>query len=157
MRRFFQRSRPDRCRAGRPKRRGAAAVELALCLPFLVTLTLGAIETCNLIYVRTRMNSVAYEGARVATRPATAGATAATSTAVTSHCNSLLSQLGVQGAQVSLQVLDYSTSQSKALSAAVPQDLVTVSVSAPLNQNCITMLVLSGSTSVTARATLVVE
>ena len=63
------------CRAnrrGRRKSRGAAAVELALCLPFLVTLSLGCLESCNLIYVRTRMNSAVYEAARTATRPTTA-------------------------------------------------------------------------------------
>ena len=154
-------NRMRRCRANRrrggPKGRGAAAVELALCLPILLTLTLGAMETCNLIYVRTLMDSVAYEGARTATRPTTAAQTVATTTSVTNYCNSLLSQLGVQGAQVSLQVLSHSTSQSESLSAAVPQDLVTVSITAPLSQNCYSNFVLSGSMSLAAQATLIVE
>jgi len=154
MNRYCQPRCSARCR---PERRGAAAVEFALCLPFLITLILGAMETCNLIYVRTRMNSVAYEGARTATRPTTAGKAVAATTDVTNRCNNLLSQLGVTGGTVSLQVLDSSTSQPKLLSAAVPQDLVTVSVVAPLSQNCITMLVMSGSMSVTAKATLVME
>ena len=145
------------CSRGRRERRGAAAVEFALCLPFLITLIMGAMESCNLIYVRTRMNSVAYEGARTATRPTTASNAGAVTADVTNRCNSLLSQLGVTGGTVSLQVLDSGTSQPKDLSLAVPQDLVTVSVVAPLSQNCITMLVMSGSMSVTAKATLVME
>ncbi len=151
----LQNCRADR-RGGR-KSRGAAAVELALCLPFLVTLSLGCMESCNLIYVRTRMNSAAYEAARTATRPTTAAQAAATSTSVVNYANNLLSQLGVQGAQVSVQVIDHSTLQSKSLSAAVPLDLVTVSITAPLNQNCFTNYVMSSSMSLTAQVSLVVE
>jgi len=148
------------CRAvrrGRRKSRGAAAVELALCLPFLVTLSLGCMESCNLIYVRTRMNSAAYEAARTATRPTTAAQATATATSVVTYANNLLSQLGVQGAQVSVQVIDHSTLQSKSLSAAVPLDLVTVSITAPLNQNCFTNYVMSNSMNLTAQVSLVVE
>ena len=143
--------------AGRRRRPGIAAVELALCLPFLFTLTLGAIETCNLIYVRTRMYSAAYEAARVATRPTTASALAASATSVTTQCGTLLTQLGVHGATVQLQVLDCVTSQSKTLDLANPQDLVTVSITAPLGQNSITSFVLSKSMTLSAQATLIVE
>ena len=144
-------------RRGRRKSRGAAAVELALCLPFLVTLSLGCMETCNLIYVRTRMNSAVFEAARMATRPTTATQASATSTGVVNYANSLLTQLGVQGAQVSVQVIDHNTLQSKSLSAAVPLDLVTVSATAPWNQNSITNFVLPASMSLTAQVWLIVE
>ncbi len=144
-------------RRGRRKSRGAAAVELALCLPFLVTLSLGCLESCNMIYVRTRMNSAVFEAARMATRPTTASQVSASSTSVIAYANSLLSQLGVQGATVTVQVIDHTTAQSKSLSAAVPMDLVTVSATAPLSQNCITTFVMRGTISLTAQASLVVE
>jgi Flp pilus assembly protein TadG len=141
----------------RRSRRGAVAAEFALCLPFLLTLAWGFIETCNLCYVRTRMYSVAYEGARVATRPTTAEALSTTSSAVTTLCNSLLTQLGVSGGTVSLAVADSQTGTAKSLSVANPQDLVTVSIAAPLGQNSIISFVLSKSTTMNASATLVVE
>ncbi|MGD0900898.1 MAG: TadE/TadG family type IV pilus assembly protein [Thermoguttaceae bacterium] len=147
--------RPDS--AGPRSRLGIAAVELALCMPFLITLALGAIEVCNVVYVRTRMYSVAYEGARVATRPTTSSATAATSTAVTTLCNSLLTQLGVQGGQVTVQAYNASTGQAESLAAANPQDRVTVSISAPLNQNLITSYVIGTSITINAQATLIME
>jgi Flp pilus assembly protein TadG len=147
--------RPDS--AGPRSRLGIAAVELALCLPFLLILAMGAIEVCNVVYVRTRMYSVAYEGARVATRPTTASATAATSTAVTTLCNSLLTQLGVQGGQVTVQAYNASTGTAESLSSANPQDLVTVSISAPLSQNFITSYVIATSATINAQASLIME
>jgi Flp pilus assembly protein TadG len=143
-------------------RGGIAAVELALCLPVLVVLALGAIETCNIMYVRARMYSAAYEAARYATRPTTAATLAASSpqtasNAVTNYCTTLLGQLGVNGAAPTLQVLDHSTSQSKSITAANPMDLVTVSVSAPLSQNYVTAYVINTSMTLNASATLIVE
>src|SRR5207253_2445907 len=41
-------------------RLGAVTVELALCIPFLVTIAFGMVECCNLIYLRTRMYTAAY-------------------------------------------------------------------------------------------------
>ncbi len=69
-------------RAGTPlAAAGAAAVELALCLPILLTTALGMIETCNVVFVQARMQSAAFESARLATRPTTSQAVAATAVA----------------------------------------------------------------------------
>lgn len=143
-------------------RGGIAAVELALCLPFLIVLALGAIEVCNIMYVRARMYSAAYEAARYATRPTTAATLAASSpesasNLVTNYCTTLLGQLSVSGGTVTLQVLDDATSQPKSITAAGPKDLVTVSVAAPLNQNYITSYVINTSITMNASATLIVE
>ena len=140
----------QRSNAGGPTARpGVAAVELALCLPLLVALAFGMIETSNLVHLRTRMYSAAYESARLATRPTTSENAAATSAAVTNYCTAVLQQLGVSGGQVTLQPSDLST--------VVPQDLVTVTITAPLNQNSFTSLVVNSSQTITAQATLVVE
>lgn len=131
------------------KRRGAAAVELAISLPFLLTLAFGMFEYNSLIMLRARMVSAAYESARLATRPNTSQQNVATAGGVTTYCNTLLSQLGVQGAMVTLTPSDLST--------ATPQTVVTVSITAPLSRNSLTTLVLGSSRTTTANATLIIE
>ena len=130
-------------------RRGAAAVELAVSLPFLLALAFGMLEYSNLVLLRTRMVSAAYESARLATRPTTSQQNAATASAVSTYCSSLLTQLGVNGATVTLTPSDLSNVQ--------PQDLVTVSINAPFGSNSLTSLVISSSKIVTTSATLSVE
>lgn len=129
--------------------RGIAAVELALCAPLLITLAFGMIETCNLMHTKTRMAAAAYDAARLATRPATASSTAATSSTVNAYAASLLQQLKVNGAQVTLNPSD--------LSALVPQQMVTVTIVAPFKQNSATCCILGSTLTLTAKATLIVE
>lgn len=130
-------------------RRGAATVELAVCLPFLMALGFGMLEYNNVVMLQTRMLSAAYESARLATRPTTSQSSAATAASVTTYCNSLLSQLGVNGATVTLSPSD--------LSSVTPQTAVTVTVKAPFASNSLTSLVLGSSLTTTASATLIVE
>lgn len=47
----------------RNRRRGAAIVEMAICLPVLVLLTFGTIETAGAIFVKQTLTSAAHEGA----------------------------------------------------------------------------------------------
>ncbi len=49
-------------------RRGAAVVELAVCLPVIMLLVLGAIEGASLLFARQAMVECAYEAAVVAIR-----------------------------------------------------------------------------------------
>ncbi len=55
-----------RCTKTRRQRRGAAVIEFAVCLPVLITLVLGAIECCSMIFLEQSINVVAYEGIRTA-------------------------------------------------------------------------------------------
>ena len=48
---------------GRRSVSGVAAVEFAVCLPLLVTLTIGTIEACNIIQLKHDLTIAAYEGA----------------------------------------------------------------------------------------------
>lgn len=57
-------------------RRGTATVELAICLPVLVTLVFGAIEAANAIYLKQALTEAAYEAARSATASGGSQATA---------------------------------------------------------------------------------
>jgi Flp pilus assembly protein TadG len=47
---------------------GTAVVELAICLPVMLVLVLGAIESCSMIFVDQSLNVVAYETIRSAIR-----------------------------------------------------------------------------------------
>lgn len=136
-------------RQERRSRRGAATVELAVSLPFLMALAFGMLEYNNAVMLKTRMVSAAYESARMATRPTTSTTAAATASGVTTYCNTLLTQLGVHGATVTLSPSD--------LSSVTPQTLITVSISAPFSQNSLTSLVIGSSSTISASATLVVE
>src|SRR5580693_6028070 len=81
-------------------RRGVAAVELAVCLPILVAVGFGMIETSNVVFVKARLQSAAFESVRLATRPTTATNLAATAAQVQASSNTLLTRLGVKGATV---------------------------------------------------------
>jgi Flp pilus assembly protein TadG len=128
---------------------GVAAVELALCLPVICILAFGMIETCNMMFLRTRMISACYEAARYGTRPTTSNATQATNSQVSTYCSTLLTQLGVNGATVTVTPSN--------VSSAVPQTQVTVTASAPLSQNAVTAFVIPGSSTITSQATLIME
>lgn len=54
---------PAKSRSGR---RGIAAVECAVCLPLIMLLVLGTIESSNAIFVQQALTSAAYEGANIA-------------------------------------------------------------------------------------------
>lgn len=50
-------------------RTGAAAVELAVCLPVIVVLVFGALEGANVMFCRQAMVQAAYESCKHASRP----------------------------------------------------------------------------------------
>ncbi len=133
----------------RQSRRGAATVELALCLPVLLVIAMGMIETSNVVFIQARLQAAAYESARLATRPVTSNAPAATSDQVVAYGKTLLSQLGVNGATITLT--------PSGLANLPPQALVTVSISAPWKQNSPTSFLVNNSPTLTGAATLVVE
>ena len=54
--------------ASRHRRSGLAAVELAVCLPMLVLLVLGAIELSGFIFLKQGLTAAAYEAVRVAVK-----------------------------------------------------------------------------------------
>ncbi|MEM6331564.1 MAG: TadE/TadG family type IV pilus assembly protein [Planctomycetota bacterium] len=78
----------------RRDRRGVAATEFAVCLPVLVLLLLGMIETCSMVFLKQSLACVAYEGSHTAVMP---GATEAD---VRRVCEGLLAQRRVRGATV---------------------------------------------------------
>ncbi len=65
-------------------RRGVAAAEFAVCLPVMVLLVLGMVETCSMVFLKQSLAVAAYEGAHTAVKP---GATSADVRAV---CDNIL-------------------------------------------------------------------
>ncbi|NND99613.1 MAG: pilus assembly protein [Pirellulaceae bacterium] len=65
---FFAKSKSsaDRGRSPRKSRRrkAAATVEFAFCLPVLIVLTLGTMDLCSVIFLKESVTLAAYEGAR---------------------------------------------------------------------------------------------
>jgi Flp pilus assembly protein TadG len=59
-------------------RSGAATVETAVCLPFLLVLVFSSIELSNAVFLKHSVNLAAYEGARTATKPGDNATKAAT-------------------------------------------------------------------------------
>ena len=53
-----QRQRPARTR------KAAASVEFAICIPVLITLTIGTMDLCSIIFLKESVTLAAYEGAR---------------------------------------------------------------------------------------------
>ena len=52
----------------RGRRRGAAVVEFAVCLPVILLIVLGSIEAASMLFLRQALIQSAYEGAKVAIR-----------------------------------------------------------------------------------------
>jgi Flp pilus assembly protein TadG len=136
-------------RTAKAARRGLATVELALCLPMLLTFALGTTEVCNWMHVRQRALTAVYDGVRYATRPTTSGRQAATSAEVIARCQTLLDQLDINGATVTVSPND--------LTNIMPETQVTVTIVVPMAQNSMSAYVLNSSSNVTATATMIFE
>ncbi len=117
----------------RRDRRGVATVELAFVLPALIALAFGSIEICQRLHVKQSTLIAAYEACRVATRPISDTA------AVQTHCESLLSQHGVNGATVQIRNM---TQARNNLTDIVTGDEIRIRVTAPWDENTISHYVI---------------
>lgn len=102
-------------------RRGVAATEFAVCLPVLLLLVLGMMETCSMIFLKQSLAITAYEGAHTAVK---ADATAAE---VQTICDGILADRRIQGATITVTPNNI---------AAVPAgDYIEIRVTAPTDRN----------------------
>jgi Flp pilus assembly protein TadG len=108
---------------GPGNRRGVAVVELAVCLPVLLILVVGAIEGSNFIFLKQAVTVAAYESAQVATRANGKQADAET------RANQILAARSIDQSIVVFSP----TNPEKAARG----DLITVSVTAPVSANSI--------------------
>lgn len=75
-------------------RRGTATVELTVCLPVLVLIVVGTIETCNFIHSSESLKTATYEAARVMAMPG------GTKSAGEQRCQEILESRGIEGAKL---------------------------------------------------------
>ncbi len=101
-------------------RAGIAAVELAVCLPILLLLTVASIEACSMIHLKQSLTIAAYEGARVALIPGSATEN------VAEQCRLILIGRGIQGATAAV---------TPDVANAMPGTFVRVTVTAPCAAN----------------------
>ncbi|MEM7782809.1 MAG: TadE family protein [Planctomycetota bacterium] len=102
------------------RRQGAAIVELAVCLPILILITVGTISSTSIIFLKQSLKIAAYEGARVAIVPG------AESGSVVAEVQSILSQRSVTGAVIDVTPDVRSSSQGTT---------ITVTIDAPASGN----------------------
>jgi len=99
------------------RRRGAAAVELGVCLPLFVLVIVGSIETCSLIYLQESLSVASYEAARMAAKPG------AENSELVENAKKILSCRGIQNATVK--------TEPRNLQNVKAGDFVSVAVSVP--------------------------
>jgi len=103
------------------RRRGAAAVECAFCVPVVFLIMFGTLETCSGIFLKETLAVTAYEGCRVGVRRR------ASAEDVVTECNAVLAARNIVGATVTVDPNDFSD-----IGALTP---ITVTVRAPTNGN----------------------
>lgn len=135
-------SRPVRGRCRRPRRAGAALVELAICLPVLLLIVYGALEAAGMIFLRQALVQSAYEAAKVAAKSGDYTAAREAALAV------------ADGRKISELQIVFSPEASAALQRGTP---VTVAISAPGDQSSILPLGLFRGLTVSAQTVMVKE
>lgn len=105
--------------ARRHRRRGAGVVELAICLPLLVLVTVGFVDLTNFIFFRQAVKVAAYDAARTAIRPESDPAD------VQAACARLLAARRIDNWTLTLPA-DYDTISRG--------DLVQLSLTVPINE-----------------------
>jgi Flp pilus assembly protein TadG len=104
-------------------RRGAAAVELAICLPLLVLLVMASIEACTMIFLDHSLTIASYEGVRAGINYD------GTNADVLARANAIINSRDIQGAQVTIDPPD--------VESAERGETIAVTVSAPCNLNMV--------------------
>ena len=102
---------------------GAAAVELAICLPIFVLILVATLDICGMYFVQQSLKVSAYEGARVGIVPN------ANSSNVIYQCETLLDSQGVEGYSIVLNPSDPDL--------LTVGDYFTVTINADYDQNAI--------------------
>lgn len=124
-------------------RRGVAAAEFAVCLPVMVLLMLGMIETCTMVFLKQSLAVAAYEGAHTAVKPG------ATSADVRATCQGILDDRRVHGANIQLSPADVASTPEGAY--------MEVRITAPSNQNSVLPLRFFRGSNIEAAAVVMKE
>jgi Flp pilus assembly protein TadG len=122
------------------QRFGAATVETAVCLPFLIVMVFSSVELSGAVFLKHSVDLAAYEGARTVTRPGENAAKAAER---------------VAQILASRKVTNYTYSCSPSVTASTPRGTpVEVTVTAPAGSLSIGPLRLLTGKTMSARFTM---
>lgn len=124
-------------------RRGIAATEFAVCLPVLMLLLLGSIESCSMIFLQQSLAVAAYEAGHTALQPD------ATTADATATANAVLADRRVSSG--TLQVVPGS------VEAVAEGTFFEIRVSAPTEANRVIPLSFFGNRTLTATAVFMKE
>lgn len=130
-------------RSNKTRRHGVAATEFAVCLPIMVLLALGMIETCSMVFLKQSLAVAAYEGAHTAVKPG------ATSADVRITCESILRDRRIDGATITVAPGEV---------ANVPAgEYMTIRITAPSDQNNVLPLQFFRGANIDAAAVMMKE
>lgn len=125
------------------RRRGAATVELSICLPLFITILFGSIEASNLIYLRESLCLASYEAARQAVSLDTSNAD------IEKRAKQLLSSRGIGNPTITMNPSDITT-----VSAG---ESVTVTISVPTSSQTLLPKVVYGQRTISVQTSFVKE
>lgn len=99
-------------------RKGAATVEAAVCLPLLIVLVFGSVESSNGIFLKQSLTIAAYEAAKIAASPR------GTKQAATTRCTEVMAVRDVDTFQISFTPdnLDENTPRGQNIHVTVTVD-----------------------------------
>jgi TadE-like protein len=124
-------------------RTGVAVVELAICLPVLVLILIGTIETCVMLQLQHNLAITAYEGARIGIMPG------ANATSVETQCEMLLDDRNINDYTITLNPPNPS--------AMNVGDPLTVTVEADCESNSIIAAIFFDGKTVSESVVMLVE
>jgi len=125
------------------RRRGAAVVEFAVCLPLIVLIVFGGIEAANMLFLRQTLVQAAYEGVKTAVK------VEGTSAQATASAQAVVDGRRLKNVSISISPSD--------LAAAPRGQIVEITVSAPGDDNSLFPFGPFAGKNVTATAVMVKE
>ncbi len=128
-----------------PKRRcrGAAAAELAICLPLIVFLLLASLEACSMIFLDHSLTIASYEGVRMGINYD------GSNSQVIARCNQVIASRNVEGATISISPANVAT-----VARGTP---IRITVSAPCEDNALLPLWFYNGKTLSSSTTMVKE
>lgn len=132
---------PRRTKLGR--RRGNAAVELAITVPIMATIIFGSVEICSLIHTKQALVAAAYECTGVAIRDS------ATDKQVKERMEEILTQRGIKGGKV--------TTTPPSIKNIPRGTQITVQVTAPAAGNSLVPMPVYGPATIVATCAMLKE
>lgn len=133
----------NRQRRRTKSRKGAAAAELAVCLPVIVLLVFASIEACSMTFLRQALSATCYEGIRLAIQEDVSNQD------VLNLCNEILDGRKVNGATITIDPPDIT-----AVSKGSP---ITITITAPCDENSVAPSWFFGGRSLSGTASMVNE